>query len=157
MKAAEWRRRRELRRKRHRVSAHRALKARRRAFKELRKWYALPTLDDWVALVIAGKVATDGSTLSPDWICGVEIGRTEENPDYPPLPAALHDQMFSEGGGLGMFRLANRIFRDYLRIYVLELRDPEAWTEANVRRRVALYAWGVNTRLAMRHFHWTRV
>lgn len=96
---------------------------------------------------------SDGSTSSPDWICGVEIGRSGDD-SYPPLPATLHDFFFARGGGLGAFRRANHVFRDYLLLYVLELYDRELWTQGQVQRRVRLYAWAVNTWLAARHFAW---
>lgn len=152
---ARRRERQHRRRVQRKTHPSRARAAREQAFKILGQRYYLPRLEEWLEAITDGRAKTDGATLAPDWICGVEIGRTGDD-SWPPLPATLHDFMFGEGGGLGRFLLANRIFRDYLTLYVLHLYHTELWTEGQVKRRVWLYAWGVSTRMARSHFNWRR-
>ena len=53
----------------------------------------LPTRAEWDEFQARG--GADGSSFSPDWICGVQIGGTNE---YPPLAADLHDFRYWRGG-----------------------------------------------------------
>ena len=61
----------------------------------MRAGMILPTPIDWLAAAVEG-FRSNGSTLSPDYIIGVQIANG--NNLYPPLPADLHDYRYHCGG-----------------------------------------------------------
>lgn len=114
---------------------------------------AAPTKAEWDEFRRKGWTS-DGATAARDSVCGVNIGsKGDEAAFWPPKPATLHDYMFQKGGGRGKFRLANVIFRDYLFLYIMKLRNPRVYPEGRVKRAVSLYYWGVRTRLAFGFFN----
>lgn len=140
-------------RPRWKISNRAEKRARWAAWEKLGKTYKLPKQKAWKAFRREGWTS-DGATAAPDTLCGVNIGsKGDEKSFWPPKPATLHDYLFQKGGGRKAFRTANAIFRDYLLLYVMELRNPRIYPESRVRRRVALYYWGIRTRWALRAFN----
>jgi hypothetical protein len=135
------------------ISKTQELVARRAAWKKLSATYALPRLKEWQAFIAEGWTS-DGVTAVSDELCGVNVGsKGDEIRFWPPKPATLHDYMFQKGGSHKDFRVANTIFRAYLLLYVMDLRNPRIYSEGRVRRGVAWYYWGVRTRWAFRAFN----
>jgi len=117
------------------------------------QYNSLPTKADWDAFIAEGWTS-DGVTSAPDKLCGVNIGsKGDETKFWPPKPATLHDYMFQKGGCREDFKIANKIFRDYLLLYLMPLRNPRTYSERRVRRAVGYYYWGVRTRFAFRAFN----
>lgn len=56
-----------------------------------------PTEAEWQAAIDAGWPGTDGSSSSPDLICGVRIGITSTDYRHVELPASRHDWRYLLG------------------------------------------------------------
>jgi len=152
-----WRLRRAARKRKLLVDPVVELTVRTQCWQQLKSLYDLPVESEWKGWLLSGCTTNGVSGPPGNKLAGVSLGEPgDEAKFWPPKPATLHDYLFSIGGGLGRFRVANRIFRDYMRLYVPRLTDPKLWPWWHIEWKIELYAGVVDSTLGARHFNWRR-